>query len=132
MRAARLPRGAQLAKRTVDIAGSALALIVLSPILLGTMAAIKIESRGPVFFRQRRAGRYNEPFEVLKFRSMYEDAEERNAAINSIRYSKKRERRVGVALSQSASAGCTAPSLRTGEAGNCRRHSRISNAPREI
>ena len=78
---ARLTRGAQLAKRIVDIAGSALALIVLSPILLGVAAAIKIESRGPVFFRQRRAGRHNEPFEVLKFRSMYEDAEERKAAL---------------------------------------------------
>jgi exopolysaccharide biosynthesis polyprenyl glycosylphosphotransferase len=78
---ARLTRSAQLAKRTVDIAGSALALILLSPILLAVMAAIRIESPGPVFFRQRRAGRYNEPFEVLKFRSMYEDAEERKTSL---------------------------------------------------
>ncbi|MBS1863411.1 MAG: sugar transferase [Actinobacteria bacterium] len=78
---ARLTRSARIAKRIVDVAGSAVALVVLSPVLLGIAAAIRIESRGPVFFRQRRAGRHNEPFEVLKFRSMYADAEERKAAL---------------------------------------------------
>ncbi|MBS1886870.1 MAG: sugar transferase [Actinobacteria bacterium] len=78
---ARLTRTAGAAKRILDFCGSALALIVLSPLLLAVAVAIKVESRGPVFFRQRRAGRYNVPFEVLKFRSMYADAEERKAAL---------------------------------------------------
>jgi exopolysaccharide biosynthesis polyprenyl glycosylphosphotransferase len=65
------------AKRTLDIIGSAAALLVLSPILIATAIAIKIESRGPVLFRQPRAGRYNTSFQLIKFRSMYVDAEQR-------------------------------------------------------
>ncbi|MBS1878068.1 MAG: sugar transferase [Actinobacteria bacterium] len=78
---AQLSRVASGAKRTLDFCGSFVALLVLSPLLLTVAVAIKLESRGPVFFRQRRAGRDNLPFEVLKFRSMYADAEERKAAL---------------------------------------------------
>ncbi len=64
-------------KRGFDLVGSALGLVVLSPLLLVTAIAIKLDSPGPVLFRQRRAGRHGEPFEMLKFRSMVVDAEDR-------------------------------------------------------
>ncbi|HXC42766.1 MAG TPA: sugar transferase [Candidatus Dormibacteraeota bacterium] len=58
-------------KRTMDILGSAVALIFLSPIFLIIAAAIKATSEGPVFFRQRRVGQHGKAFVFLKFRSMY-------------------------------------------------------------
>jgi Undecaprenyl-phosphate glucose phosphotransferase len=60
-----------LLKRAFDIVVASLALIALSPLMLLTMAAIRLDSAGPVFFRQRRYGFNNEPIEVFKFRSMY-------------------------------------------------------------
>jgi exopolysaccharide biosynthesis polyprenyl glycosylphosphotransferase len=50
-----------------------LALIALSPVLLATAIAVKLDSKGPVFFRQKRYGFNNELVEVFKFRSMYTD-----------------------------------------------------------
>jgi exopolysaccharide biosynthesis polyprenyl glycosylphosphotransferase len=58
-------------KRAIDIAGSALALIILSPILLAVAVAIKLSSPGPVIFRQERLGQHGVRFTFLKFRSMY-------------------------------------------------------------
>jgi len=58
-------------KRTIDVLGSGLALIMLSPVLLLTALAIKISSRGPIFFRQERTGQFGELFTFFKFRSMY-------------------------------------------------------------
>ncbi|MYZ48485.1 undecaprenyl-phosphate glucose phosphotransferase [Propylenella binzhouense] len=60
-------------KRTFDIVIASLALVALSPLLLAAMAAVKLESSGPVFFRQRRYGFNNEVIEVLKLRSMYHE-----------------------------------------------------------
>ncbi|MDP3278772.1 MAG: sugar transferase [Deltaproteobacteria bacterium] len=57
-------------KRSVDIAASAAGLAVLSPVLLGVAAAIRTTMGSPVFFRQRRPGLNDEPFELLKFRTM--------------------------------------------------------------
>ncbi len=57
-----------------------IALILLSPVMLLIALAIKLESEGPVFFRQRRYGFNNELIEVLKFRSMYVDQEDRDAS----------------------------------------------------
>lgn len=71
----RLTRSAQLAKRALDFAGASLLLLMLSPVLLAVAVAIKAESRGPVFFRQTRAGRSRKVFQLVKFRSMYADAE---------------------------------------------------------
>lgn len=62
-----------VAKRCFDIFFSVLGIVVFSPVMLVTAAAIKIESKGPVFFRQMRHGFNNEVIEVLKFRSMYSD-----------------------------------------------------------
>ena len=61
----------RLIKRAMDIAGSMLALMVLSPVLLVIALAIKLSSPGPVFFRQQRMGQHGERFTFLKFRSMY-------------------------------------------------------------
>lgn len=61
------------AKRTVDIVGAALGLLLLSPLLIVVAAMIKFTSSGPVFFRQERTGLDNKPFEILKFRTMYHD-----------------------------------------------------------
>jgi exopolysaccharide biosynthesis polyprenyl glycosylphosphotransferase len=74
---AHLTAVAMTAKRIMDVCVSAIALIVLSPLLLGTAIAIKLESPGPVFFRQLRAGRDTKGFHLIKFRSMYVDAEDR-------------------------------------------------------
>ena len=70
----RVPR---IVKRTVDVLGGLLALTLASPVLLVTAIAIKATSRGPVFFRQKRLGINGTEFSILKFRSMYADAEQR-------------------------------------------------------
>lgn len=64
-------------KRTFDLAVSAVGLLVLSPILLATAAAVKFESKGPIFFKQTRVGLNGRKFSMIKFRSMFADAEER-------------------------------------------------------
>ncbi|SLN10200.1 putative sugar transferase EpsL [Roseivivax jejudonensis] len=68
-------------RRTLDIALAGTALLALAPLLLLLLAAIKIDSRGPVFFRQVRVGKDGAPFTMLKFRSMHVDAEARRAAL---------------------------------------------------
>ena len=64
-------RLSSLLKRGMDIVGSLLALVIFSPLFLVITIAIKVSSRGPVFFRQERIGRYGQPFVFIKFRSMY-------------------------------------------------------------
>jgi lipopolysaccharide/colanic/teichoic acid biosynthesis glycosyltransferase len=58
-------------KRAMDILGSALALVVLSPLFAMIALAIKASSKGPVFFKQQRIGQYGKGFTFLKFRSMH-------------------------------------------------------------
>ena len=60
-----------LVKRGMDALGAAVALILLAPVFLVLAVLVKLSSKGPVFFCQRRVGRYGVPFEFLKFRSMY-------------------------------------------------------------
>ncbi|MCO6391936.1 undecaprenyl-phosphate glucose phosphotransferase [Aliihoeflea aestuarii] len=62
-----------VAKRLFDIAFSLAGLIVFSPVMIATAIAIKLDSKGPVFFKQKRHGFNNEVIEVWKFRSMYAD-----------------------------------------------------------
>lgn len=69
----------RLLKRALDIAGASIGLIALSPVLLLTALAIKVEDRGPVLFRQSRAGRKAEFFGMFKFRSMVTNAEDLKA-----------------------------------------------------
>jgi len=63
------------AKRVFDVAVSLLILLVLSPLLLLLALAVKLDSRGPVFYRQVRVGRYNQDFKIFKFRTMVQDAD---------------------------------------------------------
>ncbi len=72
------------AKRVLDVIGSLTLLVVLSPLLIAIAIAIKLESRGPVFFRQPRAGRNNTSFQMIKFRSMYVDADQRKAEMEKL------------------------------------------------
>jgi lipopolysaccharide/colanic/teichoic acid biosynthesis glycosyltransferase len=58
-------------KRLMDIVGSALALIICTPLFLMMALAIKASSKGPIFFRQQRVGQYGRRFTFLKFRSMH-------------------------------------------------------------
>lgn len=67
-------------KRVFDIVFSLAALLILSPLLVGTAIAIRWESRGPVFFRQERIGRGNRIFRIFKFRSMYAHATDEHGA----------------------------------------------------
>ncbi|HEY7302948.1 MAG TPA: sugar transferase [Bryobacteraceae bacterium] len=62
-------------KRTIDVIGSGLGLVLGAPLLLGIAAAIKLSSKGPVLFRQVRVGQYGAAFVFLKFRSMYVDSD---------------------------------------------------------
>lgn len=70
-----------VSKRAFDLIASSIGLVCLSPILLLLSFLIKLDSKGPVFFKQVRVGRYEEPFKILKFRTMVVDAEKRGAQI---------------------------------------------------
>lgn len=72
--------GADATKRAFDIVGSALALIVLSPVLALLALLIRFDG-GPAIFAQTRVGRYGREFKMFKFRSMRPDAEQRLAAL---------------------------------------------------
>lgn len=68
-------------KRLFDIAASLLLLVLTLPLVLVTAVAIKLESKGPAFYRQRRVGLYGVGFDVIKLRSMRQDAEAGGQAI---------------------------------------------------
>jgi len=72
-----LTRSSQFLKRALDVAGSLGALIFLSPLLLAIALGVRVTSRGPVLFRQRRVGRDGELFHLLKFRTMYDGSDDR-------------------------------------------------------
>ena len=75
--ALRLSRSSLVMKRTMDLVLSITGLILLSPLFLAVAVWIKLDSRGPVFFRQLRMGSGDQTFEILKFRTMSTDADER-------------------------------------------------------
>lgn len=58
-------------KRAIDVVGSAVLLVLCSPLLLAIAIAVRFSSKGPVFFRQQRVGQFGKCFTFLKFRSMY-------------------------------------------------------------
>ena len=70
-----------LIKRLIDIVGSFLGLVLISPLLLVLCVAIKLDSKGPIIFAQKRIGKNGVPFYMYKFRSMIVDAEERLGAL---------------------------------------------------
>ena len=69
------------AKRAIDIVGSGVGMVLLSPVYLAIAAAVKFTSPGPVIFSQVRVGRYGRHFKFYKFRSMRVDAEAQKAAL---------------------------------------------------
>jgi len=73
---ARTPLAYRIAKRSLDLAASLLGLVLVSPILALVAIAVKLESRGPVLFRQERLGLGGRPFTLYKFRSMFSSAEQ--------------------------------------------------------
>ena len=74
-------RLSSFAKRIFDIAASLLLLVLAAPLILITAVIVKLESRGPAFFRQTRVGLYGEHFNLLKLRSMRKDAEVAGEAV---------------------------------------------------
>jgi len=72
------------AKRSFDLILAIAAIVATSPIMAAAMIAIRLDSPGPVLFRQVRVGRNGRPFQVLKLRTMVTDAEERLAELRSL------------------------------------------------
>jgi lipopolysaccharide/colanic/teichoic acid biosynthesis glycosyltransferase len=82
-RAMPIPFAQRVVKRAIDCMGSALGMLMLGPLMLGIALAIRLDSRGPALFRQRRLGRYGKPFRMWKFRTMVVDAEARLAELEA-------------------------------------------------
>ena len=78
-----LDRPQRMLKRAADVVGSLGGLAVLFPVLLGAALLVKLTSPGPILFRQKRVGTDEKVFTFYKFRSMYEDAEQRQAELES-------------------------------------------------
>lgn len=74
-------KAALLFKRLMDIVLSVLLLVLLSPFMLIIAAAIKLDSKGPVFFRQVRVTQYGREFRIFKFRTMVQDAEQKGSRV---------------------------------------------------
>src|SRR5271154_633577 len=68
-------RSGEFAKRALDLIASSVGLALLSPVLLAVALLIKLDSKGPVFYRSVRIGQYGKPFSMWKFRTMRADAE---------------------------------------------------------
>ena len=68
-------------KRAFDVVFASLALLFSTPILIAAAIAIRLDSKGPVFFRQTRVGRFHEPFAIVKLRTMVDDAETFTGAV---------------------------------------------------
>ncbi len=83
-----------VAKRAFDIVFSLLGIVIFAPVMLLTAIAIKLDSKGPVIFRQQRHGFNNEVIEVFKFRSMYADQSDPTAR-NAVTKNDPRVTRVG-------------------------------------
>lgn len=70
-----MPVWQQVTKRVFDIVASLMVIIIFSPLYIFTALMVKFSSPGPIFYRQERIGKHGKPFNMLKFRSMYVDAE---------------------------------------------------------
>jgi exopolysaccharide biosynthesis polyprenyl glycosylphosphotransferase len=76
-----LSRSSAFVKRGFDIVCASLGLLVVSPLMIAAAVAIKLDSRGPVLFRQLRVGRHGNRFHIYKFRTMVADAEDLKEAL---------------------------------------------------
>ncbi|HKX45671.1 MAG TPA: TIGR03013 family XrtA/PEP-CTERM system glycosyltransferase, partial [Planctomycetota bacterium] len=72
---------ASIAKRAFDLVCAVVGLLLAWPLMLLTALAVRLDSPGPVFYRQERYGRFGEPITIHKFRSMYVDAESRTGPV---------------------------------------------------
>lgn len=70
-------------KRFFDIIFSLIGLLILSPLFIILAIAIKIDSKGPVFYRQERVTRYNRTFKIFKFRTMIQDADKKGSLVTT-------------------------------------------------
>jgi exopolysaccharide biosynthesis polyprenyl glycosylphosphotransferase len=84
MRRFEFTRSSRIVKRSFDIAGSLVALVALTPIFAITAIAIRVDSPGPIFFRQRRVGRHGAEFQMVKFRSMVTEADQMKAELQHL------------------------------------------------
>jgi len=88
----------QRVRRTVDVITALIGLAIALPILLFAACAIKLTSKGPILFRQRRVGRHGRDFMILKLQTMYIDAEARRAALmtnaGEIRFKMRKDPRI--------------------------------------
>jgi exopolysaccharide biosynthesis polyprenyl glycosylphosphotransferase len=71
-----LSRSQRVSKRLLDLIGSIALIVVLSPVMLACAISVKVSSKGPVIFRQVRIGRGGQPFTMLKFRTMVQNADQ--------------------------------------------------------
>jgi exopolysaccharide biosynthesis polyprenyl glycosylphosphotransferase len=78
-----MPPWQRFIKRGLDIVASFVVLILLSPFLIFFAIRVKLSSKGPVFYKQERIGKRGKPFKILKFRSMYVDAEKNGPKLSS-------------------------------------------------
>jgi exopolysaccharide biosynthesis polyprenyl glycosylphosphotransferase len=83
-RDSRPSRSSRALKRAFDLTGAVVSLVLLAPFLALIAVAIKLDSPGPVLFRQRRVGRGGEVFRMLKLRTMHEDAERRKGELREL------------------------------------------------
>ncbi|MBI1837270.1 MAG: sugar transferase [Flavobacteriia bacterium] len=79
-----MPVGQQIVKRILDVFLSAIAIVLLIPFYTFLAIAVKLSSKGPVLFRQERIGIHGKPFRIIKFRTMYIDAEKTGPQLSSI------------------------------------------------
>jgi exopolysaccharide biosynthesis polyprenyl glycosylphosphotransferase len=79
-----LCRSSRVLKRAFDLAATTVGLVLISPVIAAIAVAIRLDSKGPVFFRQVRVGWMGEHFLMVKFRSMVSDAEARKDELRSL------------------------------------------------
>ncbi|WP_205698083.1 sugar transferase [Conexibacter sp. SYSU D00693] len=79
LKSLQLSRSTLMLKRAMDVAGAGIGILLLSPLLIAVSIAVKVDSRGPIFFGQRRIGRRDREFRMWKFRSMVDGAEDLKA-----------------------------------------------------
>ncbi len=78
-----IPAWQKVLKRAIDISASFFALMILSFFMLYIAIRVRMSSKGPIIYKQERIGRRGKPFNILKFRSMYPDAEVKGPALSS-------------------------------------------------
>ena len=94
LRPTRLPRSSRVLKRAFDLSASTFGLLLLAPVFAAVAIGIKLESRGPVFFRQVRRGANGTTFRIYKFRTMVAEAEDRKAEVVHLNMHRSRDPRM--------------------------------------